>query len=76
VRTHNDNGLPTKPHKIQVYASLEGAAWGYSDGKWVIRVKGVTSGAVIHGGDGDNMEIEFKLDASRFHPVISNERTT
>ena len=51
-------------HKIDVSCYLV-------DGKWVIYVKGVTSGAIIHGGDGDNMTIEFKLDASRFRPVFT-----
>lgn len=60
----------TKPHEIKITANLEGAQWGYSEGKWVIRVSGVTSGAIIHGGDGDNMTIEFKLDPTRFHPVV------
>lgn len=37
---------------------------------WVIRVHGVTSGFIVHGGDGDNMSIEFKYDAARFTPQL------
>jgi hypothetical protein len=40
------------------------------NGKWVIVVNGVTSGMVVHGGDGDTMSVSFKYDASRFNPVI------
>ena len=43
------------------------------DGKYVVRIQGVTSGFVVHGGDGDNMTIEFKFDASRFSPYFTKE---
>ena len=39
-------------------------------GKHIIRVDGITSGFIVHGGDGNNMAIEFRYDASRFTPVI------
>lgn len=39
------------------------------DGKWVIRVSGVTSGFTVH-TETDDSSIEFRFDASRFEPVI------
>ncbi len=44
--------------------------WDNSAGKWVIRISGVTSGFVVHGGDGDNMTIEFRLDGDRYRPHL------
>lgn len=52
-----------RKHEIRIEKYL-------SQGKWIIRIFGVTSGVKIHGGDGDDMNIEFKLDADRFEPVI------
>lgn len=52
-------------HPIEITAHLD-----REKGKWIIRVKGVTSGVRIHGGDGDNMSVEFGLDASRFTPRV------
>jgi len=40
------------------------------DGKWTVRVKGISSGFKVHGGYPDDMSIEFKFDASRFEPII------
>lgn len=37
--------------------------------KWVIRIKGITSGFIVH-TESDNSTLEFKFDASRFDPII------
>jgi len=39
------------------------------NGKWVIRIKGVTSGFIVHTSEDDSI-IEFGFDASRFEPFI------
>ena len=39
------------------------------NGKWIIRIKGVTSGFVVH-TESDNSTIEFQFDAARFEPII------
>ena len=39
------------------------------NGKWTVRVKGVTSGFVVH-TESDNSTIEFQFDAERFEPII------
>jgi len=51
-------------HEIKITKSLR-------DGFWIIRVTGITSGAIIQSNDCDDMTIQFKLDASRFTPVIT-----
>jgi len=38
-------------------------------GKWIVRVHGVTSGFTVHTSD-DDSTIEFAFDASRFEPFI------
>lgn len=38
--------------------------------KWRVTVTGITSGFEVHGGDGDNMTIDFGFDADRFEPNI------
>jgi len=38
-------------------------------GKWIIRVRGVTSGFIVH-TEVDDSTIEFAFDASRFDPII------
>jgi hypothetical protein len=53
----------TKPHEVRVYVHEK-------DGKYEIRVTGVTSGARVNFGDGDSGSIVFDLDASRFYPVV------
>lgn len=40
--------------------------------KWVIRIKGITSGFIVH-TEADNSTLEFKLDATRFEPMIKVE---
>ena len=46
------------------------------DGLHVVRISGITSGMVLHGGDGDNMSIVFGFDASRFDcPIIKKGKT-
>ena len=40
------------------------------DGKWEIRVSGVSSGCEVNFGDGDNGNVKWFLDASRFKPVL------
>lgn len=42
--------------------------------KWVVRISGISSGFVVHGGDGDNMTVECEFDASRFEPFIKAVR--
>jgi hypothetical protein len=52
-------------HEIKVHVWKDN-----TKGVWVVRVSGITSGFEVHGGDGDNMAIECRLDADRFKPVI------
>lgn len=61
--------MTPKPHEINITARLD-----KEKGKWKIRVTGVTSGAKIHLGD--ELSIEFGLDASRFTPVITQGKTS
>lgn len=37
------------------------------NGKWIIRIEGVTSGFIVHTSE-DNSSIEFGFDAERFEP--------
>lgn len=53
----------SEEHKIETTCVLR-------DGMYVIRICGVTSGAVVNFGDGDTGNIEFKLDSRRFKPVF------
>lgn len=49
-----------KDHVIKIVAKLN-----EQDGKWEIRINGVTSGVELYAGpDGDNMSMLFKLDCS------------
>jgi hypothetical protein len=41
-------------------------------GKWVIRVKNITSGFIVHTHEDESI-LEFYFDASRFNPYISIE---
>jgi hypothetical protein len=41
-------------------------------GKWVIRVKNITSGFVVHTHEDESI-LEFYFDVSRFDPHISIE---
>ena len=41
------------------------------DGKWIISIKGVTSGFVVHTSE-DDSTIEFEFDADRFEPFIQH----
>ncbi len=43
---------------------------GKHNGKWIITVRGVTSGAELDFHDEDNGSISFAFDASRFEPTI------
>lgn len=56
--------MPQQPHEVGIHVSKP------SGGKWEIRITGVTSGAVIHFGDGDTGALVFHLDASRFYPLL------
>lgn len=40
------------------------------ENKWIVRVKGISSGFIVHGGYPDDMSIEFRFDANRFEPII------
>lgn len=40
-----------------------------AQGKWIIGIRGVTSGFVVH-TESDNSTIEFQFDAERFDPII------
>lgn len=40
--------------------------------KWIIRVRGVTSGFIVHTSEDDSI-IEFSFDAERFEPFIVKE---
>ena len=40
------------------------------DGKWLVRLSGVSSGCEVHFGDGDDGSIVFYFDANRFEPTI------
>jgi len=50
--------------EVRVYRIMD------SDGKWIVRVHGISSGFKVHANDSDNLSIEFKFDSTRFEPII------
>jgi len=40
------------------------------DGKWRVRIKGITSGFVVHLNDCDEGVIDLFFDATRFNPIL------
>ena len=52
------------PHYVSVRAALD------AQNMWVITVTGVTAGVTINPQSDDDMEIQFKLDSTRFFPVL------